>query len=87
MISQGFLENLTMYCPNCETEHNGKFCPECGTKLTEKPAEKEGSKVSIGDANVINGGVHLTDSHEVHNEDNSIHNITNITKKDNTFLI
>ena len=79
MISQGFLENLTMYCPNCETEHNGKFCPECGTKLTEKPAEKEGSKVSIGDANVINGGVHLTDSHEVHNEDNSIHNITNIT--------
>ena len=68
-----------MYCPKCKKEYDGKFCPECGTKLIEKPAAKDGFNISLGDANAISGGVHLADSHAVHNEDKSIHNITNTT--------
>ncbi len=68
-----------MYCPNCEQEYDGKFCPECGTKLLEKPAAKGGLNVSVGDAAAISGGLHTSDSHNVHNEDKSIHNTTNTT--------
>ena len=57
-----------MYCPNCKQEYDGKFCPECGTKLIEKPAT---SGVSLGDANAISGGVHMADSHDVHNIQNT----------------
>lgn len=67
-----------MYCPNCKQEYEGKFCPECGTKLIEKPA-MSGVSLNLGDANAISGGLHVSDSHAVHNEDNSVHNITNTT--------
>ena len=67
-----------MYCPNCKQEYEGKFCPECGTKLIEKPATS-GVSLSLGDANAISGGLHVSDSHAVHNEDKSVHNITNTT--------
>ena len=66
-----------MYCPKSKQEFNGKFCPECGTKLIEKPSPKDGFNVNLGDANAISGGLHLADSHAVHNEDKSIHNISN----------
>jgi uncharacterized protein YeaC (DUF1315 family) len=65
-----------MYCLNCNKEYNGKFCPECGTKLIDRPAD--GINVSLGDANAISGGVHISDSHNVHNVDKSVHNITNV---------
>ena len=68
-----------MYCPNCKQEYDGKFCPECGTKLIEKPATSGISLNLGGDANAISGGLHVSDSHAVHNEDKSVHNITNTT--------
>ena len=68
-----------MYCPNCDKEYTGKFCPECGTKLIERPAQPGGFNLNLGDANAISGGVHLSDSHNVHNEDKSVHTITNTT--------
>lgn len=67
-----------MYCPNCKQEYEGKFCPECGTKLIEKPA-MSGVSLNLGDANAISGGLHVSDSHDVTNVDNSVHNITNNT--------
>lgn len=67
-----------MYCPNCKQEFDGKFCPECGTKLIEKPATS-GVNLNLGDANAISGGLHVSDSHDVSNVDNSVHNITNNT--------
>lgn len=63
-----------MYCPNCKQEYDGKFCPECGTKLFEKPAAR-GVSLNLGDANAISGGLHVSDSHDVHN----IQNISNTT--------
>ena len=68
-----------MYCPNCKQEYDGKFCPECGTKLIEKPSVPGGVNLHLGDANAISGGLHLADSHDVTNVDNSVHNITNNT--------
>ena len=68
-----------MYCPNCKQEYDGKFCPECGTKLIEKPATSGVSLNLGGDANAISGGLHVNDSHDVSNVDNSVHNITNNT--------
>ena len=68
-----------MYCPNCKQEYEGKFCPECGTKLIDKPAGGNGIHVNLGDANAISGGLHVSDSHDVSNVDNSVHNITNNT--------
>ena len=67
-----------MYCPNCKQEYDGKFCPECGTKLIDKPATS-GVSLNLGDANAISGGLHMSDSHDVTNVDNSVHNITNNT--------
>ena len=60
-----------MYCPKCNQNHDGKFCPECGTPLIEKPASQGGLNLNLGDANAINGGLNLTDSHNVTNVDNS----------------
>ena len=68
-----------MYCPNCKQEYDGKFCPECGTKLIEKPVASGVSLNLGGDANAISGGLHVSDSHAVHNEDKSVHNFTNTT--------
>ena len=59
-----------MYCPNCKQEYDGKFCPECGTKLFEKPAAN-GVSLDLGDANAISGGLHVSDSHDVHNIQNT----------------
>ena len=68
-----------MYCPNCKQEHDGKFCPECGTKLIEKPAKAGHINASFGDAAAISGGLHLSDSHNTQNVDNSVHNISTTT--------
>ena len=64
-----------MYCPNCKQEYDGKFCPECGTKLIEKPVASGVSVNLSGDANAIS--MHTSDSHNVHNEDRSVHNTVN----------
>lgn len=63
-----------MYCPNCKKEYDGRFCPECGTKLIEKPTSSGIALNFSGDANAISGGIHMSDSHNVHNEDKSVHN-------------
>ena len=68
-----------MFCPNCKQEYDGKFCPECGTKLIEKPIASGVALNLSGDANAISGGIHMADSHNVHNEDRSVHTITNTT--------
>ncbi len=73
-----------MYCPNCNQEYEGKFCPECGTKLIEKPSGIGGINLNLGDANAISGGLHIEDSREITNVDNSVHNITNNTSTVNT---
>lgn len=75
-----------MYCPNCKQEYEGKFCPECGTKLIEKPA-MSGVSLNLGDANAISGGLHVADSHDVTNVDNSVHNITNNTSTINNISV
>lgn len=73
-----------MYCPNCKQEYDGKFCPECGTKLIEKHIDS-GVSVNLGDANAISGGLHVSDSHNVHNEDKSVHHtVNNITQAQKT---
>ena len=71
-----------MYCPNCNKEYDGNFCPICGTKLIEKPADS-GISINLGDANAISGGLHMSDSHDVTNIDNSVHNISNTTSNVN----
>ena len=68
-----------MYCLNCKKEIEGKYCPECGTKLIEKPTSAGGLNLKLGDANAVSGGVHLADSHAVHNEDKSVHNTSNVS--------
>lgn len=71
-----------MYCPNCKQHfESGKFCPDCGVPLIEEAPQQNASGISLnlGDANAISGGLHVSDSHAVHNEDNSVHNITNTT--------
>ena len=72
-----------MYCPNCKQEFDGKFCPECGTKLIEKPVTSGVSVNLSGDANAIS--MHTSDSHNVHNEDKSVHHtVNNITQAQKT---
>lgn len=66
-----------MYCPECKRHFEGRFCPECGTKLVEDPNSTNGFNINLGDANAINGGINLYDSHNVQNVDNSVQNITN----------
>lgn len=71
-----------MYCPNCKQHfENGKFCPDCGVPLIEEAPQQNASGISLnlGDANAISGGLHVSDSHDVTNVDNSVHNITNNT--------
>jgi hypothetical protein len=63
-----------MYCPNCKKEYDGRFCPECGSQLIEIPNCQGSFNLNLGDANAISGGIHMTDSHNVHNEDKSVHN-------------
>ena len=65
-----------MYCPNCKQEYDGWFCPECGTPLQERTVTSGGTTLNLGDANAIMGGVHVSDSHNIHNDDHSVHNTT-----------
>ena len=76
-----------MYCPNCKQEYDGKFCPECGTKLFEKPAAS-GVSLDLGDANAISGGLHVSDSHDVHNIQNTSNTtIDNRSSVDNSHTV
>ena len=76
-----------MYCPNCKQEYDGKFCPECGTKLFEKPAAS-GVSLNLGDANAISGGLHVSDSHDVHNIQNTSNTtIDNRSSVDNSHTV
>ena len=69
-----------MFCPNCNQHYDsGKFCPECGTTLVDDAPASSGAAFGIGDYAAIEGGIHMSDSHNVHNEDRSVHNITNTT--------
>ena len=71
-----------MICPQCNKHYeNGKFCPDCGVPLVEDAPQQQASGISLnlGDANAISGGLHVSDSHDVTNIDNSVHNITNNT--------
>ena len=67
-----------MYCPNCKTRKEGRFCPDCGTQLIEEIEQSQLSAVnlSLGDANAISGGVHVTNTT----------NIVERTKTDNELL-
>ncbi len=63
-----------MICPQCNNHYeDGKFCPDCGVPLIEETPQQNASGVSLnlGDANAISGGVHLADSHDVHNIQNT----------------
>ena len=69
-----------MFCPNCNQHYDsGKFCPECGTTLVDDAPASSGAAFGVGDYAAIEGGIHLSDSHNVHHEDRSVHNITNTT--------
>ncbi len=69
-----------MHCPDCNQHYDsGKFCPECGTTLIDDAPASSGAAFGIGDYAAIEGGIHLSDSHNVHHEDRSVHNITNTT--------
>lgn len=69
-----------MYCPNCKQTRDGKFCPECGSKLIEEPRpDQDGISMNLGDANAISGGIHLNDSHNTQNIDNSVQNISSVS--------
>ena len=67
-----------MYCPNCKTRKEGRFCPDCGTQLIEEIEQSQLNAVnlSLGDANAISGGVHVTNTT----------NIVERTKTDNELL-
>lgn len=75
-------------CPECNNswpeEH--LYCPICGTDLV---SERDGSGISMGNANAISGGVHSSDDHSKKDSDNVVnsnnethtnsHNTTNNT--------
>lgn len=75
-------------CPECNKswpeEH--MYCPICGVDLV---SERDGSGISMGNANAICGGVHSSDDHSKKDSDNVMnsnnvthsnsHNITNNT--------
>ena len=69
-----------MFCPDCNQHYDsGKFCPKCGTTLVDDAPASSGAAFGVGDYAAIEGGIHLSDSHNVHHEDRSVHNITNTT--------
>lgn len=77
-----------LYCTDCKqyaqqdgpnAYREGDICPNCGqSRLIERPSAG-GFNLNLGDANAISGGVNLSDSHNVHNEDKSVHNISNVS--------
>lgn len=77
-----------MYCPKCNQECEGTYCSECGTMLIEKPSGLGGVSLNLGDANAISGGLHVSDSHEVHNTHHTSNtNIDNSSTIDNSYTV
>lgn len=59
-------------CPQCHNTYEaGKFCLDCGVQLIEQQIAQQpsegGFKLNLGDANVISGGVNMSDNHSVNN--------------------
>lgn len=65
-------------CPQChKTYEAGKFCLDCGIPLIEQLSAQQSSEggfsLNLGDANVISGGVNMSDNHSISN--NSVSNV------------
>ena len=85
-----------MYCPNCKKhfESGEVFCPNCENpngepiRLVDDPAPAAGASLGFGDATAVSGGVHMADSHDVHNIQNTSNTtIDNRSTVDNSHTV
>lgn len=70
---------MLKFCSKCQkayVDEPGAICPVCGSSLIEIPVNQpdNSSKLDMGDANAISGGVHMADNHSVNH--NSVSNST-----------
>jgi len=72
-----------MYCEKCKQKYDGNFCPECGSKLIPEPVSAGANAVDMSNAAVM-GNVNMSDSHNVLNEDHSVHNNNSVSNVSNS---
>ena len=75
---------MAKFCKQCGKkmpDDDFSYCPYCQGELEERIEESPIFNLSLGDANAISGGIHLSDSHAVdsHNVHNETHNVTHNT--------
>jgi rRNA maturation endonuclease Nob1 len=75
---------MAKYCKQCGKkmpDEDFTFCPWCTGELEERIESGASFNLSLGDANAVEGGIHLSDSHAVdsHNVHNETHNVTHNT--------